>query len=349
MRKSIKKDNNNSNEYVENSDVTLVDWECPICNQMNNGRDIVCVLCGVPKINKKETSEEVTIKSKKRKDTSSKNKNSSYISNNITGNNLMLKNNSNYDGISSLSYVSSSKVVIEQVSKQKVLKIECKACSYINEGNIDYCQICGSRLDSQKILPSVKPIVCSICLFSNEPGSTLCSICSMPLRFCASTFDPDANKNDDSLLYSNNNGINNTYYDTSRPIHYPSIIDAPAPVSVPSGYDLRNPYNNLSSDSKYSINSSPPVVPPKDNMPLIDSDDDDDNLSPIAPTSPKLPSQSSSLNSLKGETYRIKLLFKSGQTHFYNELCQALSEEQWKVITYFILILFYYFINLILK
>jgi len=64
-----------------------------------------------------------------------------------------------------------------------------------------------------------------------------------------------------------------------------------------------------------------------------DDDDDDEDVSPITSTSPKMSSQSFSLNNLKGESYRIKLLFKSGQTQFYNELCKTINEEHWKVIT----------------
>ncbi|ORY23975.1 Vps36-domain-containing protein [Neocallimastix californiae] len=337
FRKSLKKDNNNINNNLGKSDVLLVDWECPICNQLNNGNDAVCVLCGVPKINEKEPTEEVETKIKKRRDTSSsKAINTSCISNKISGNNS-LYGASNNDKISTLSYTSSTKVV-DQITKPTVIKIECKACSYINEGDVNYCEICGSRLDSQKLHPEAKPIVCSICLFSNEPGSTVCSICAMPLKFCASSFDPNDNNIDNALLFSNDSSnINDNYYNSSQIVHYPSIIDVPSQLSVSAGFDARNPSSNLSYNNNSSYYSSIPPVPPKDNTPLSDynndDDDDDDDVSPVTSASPKISSQSSSLSNLKGESYRIKLLFKSGQTQFYNELCKTISEEHWKVIS----------------
>jgi len=174
-----------------------------------------------------------------------------------------------------------------------------------------------TRLEGQKPLPSpeAKPIICSICLFSNEPKATMCSICSMPLKYCASTFDNESNINN-----------SNSIFDTTKPVHYPSIIDSkpPLPISVPDGYDIVNPYSNISLGDK--SHSSTSNVPFKDSSPSLD-DYDSDGSSSVSTSS-----QTSSSNKLNEITYRVKLLFKSGQGQFYNELCKTIKEEQWKKI-----------------
>ncbi|ORX82011.1 hypothetical protein BCR32DRAFT_4904 [Anaeromyces robustus] len=277
VRQSKKKENNNNINNEVKSDVVTSSWECQICNQTNSGRDIVCVLCGVPKIEDK--GQEVVDNKPKKK--------------------------------------ASSKSRLEK-KVEKVVRIECPACTYINEGEVEFCKICMTRLEGQKPLPEVKPIVCSICLFSNEPTATICSICSMPLKYCASTFDSESN--------NNNNNNSNSIFDVTKPVHYPSIIDSkpPLPISVPDGYDVRNPYNIVSLDD-ISYSNSNSISNVANSSPSIDDYDSDSSAS----TSRS--SQTSSSYNLKEITYRVKLLFKSGQGQFYNELCKTIQEEHWKI------------------
>jgi len=290
--------------------VTLEDWECQICNQMNSGTDSVCVLCGVPKIDDKNSVDEIDIKPKKKKDATSKPpvySNSGYSRNAYNDN----------DNLSSFSFTSttSSKSKPLPTKPQQPLQFECPACTYINEGNVDCCKVCMTSLNGVKPLPPprTKPVVCSICLYSNEPNATVCSICAMPLKYCATNFDSESTKsNNNDLFFSSSN----TYFDSSSPVHYPDLAET-SNISVPNDYDLTNPYSNISMGD------------------ISKESDDDDNISdisPITPSSSVASSQVSSLANLKEDIIKIKLLFKSGQTAFYNELSKTLKEEGWKVI-----------------
>jgi len=324
VRKPKKKEN--ANDAVEGkTNVTLENWECQICNQVNSGSDTVCVLCGVPKVEEKTVTEDVESKPKKKKETTSTNsikQNNSYsgsVNNNY--------NNNNSNNLSSLSFTSLNtrkpptvptvpKPPPKSASPKDTLRIECPACTYINEGVVDCCKVCMTRLDGVKPLPPprTKPIVCSICLYSNEPSAKVCAICCMPLKYCASNFDAESNQNNNSsLLYS----PTHNYIDTSKPVHYPNLAET-SNISVPNDYDIVNPYSNISlADTSFSSKES------------LSDGDDNDSLSPESP----IPSRSSSqASSSKGETIRIKLLFKSGQAAFYNNLGKTLKEEQWKVV-----------------
>jgi len=326
VRKPKKKDNISSTVEGK-TNVTLEDWECQICNQVNSGADTVCVLCGVPKIEEKTTTEDVENKPKKKKDitpSNSINRSNNYsksVNNNI-------RNYNNNNNLSSLSYTSlnSNKPPVAPTPPPKDIKIECPACTYINEGEVGFCKVCMTKLDGVKPLPPerTKPIICSICLYSNEPNATICSICSMPLKYCASTLDDDYNQNNNnsSLFYS----PPQNYVDISKPVHYPNLAET-SNISVPDGYNIKNPYSNISlDDTTFSSRESLSDGNDDDD----DDDDDDDNIiSPISSPS-RTSSQGTSYNN-KEETIRVKLLFKSGQAAFYNNLCNSLKEEQWKV------------------
>jgi len=310
IRKSTKKEISNKND--KQSNVTLEDWECQICNQINSGSDTVCVLCGVPKIDDKSSIDESDIKPKKKKDTSLKPpvySTGGYSRSSFNNNN----NSNNNNNLSSLSFTSTSSN--KSLPKpEKPLQFECPACTFINEGNVDCCKVCMTRLDGVKPLPPprTKPIVCSICLYSNEPNATVCSICAMPLKYCASNFESSSNKTkNNDLLFSSSN----SYFDSSSPVHYPDLAET-SNISVPNGYDFTNPYSNINMGDASK-----------------ESDDDDNisDISPVTPSSSVASSQMSSINNLKEETIKIKLLFKSGQSLFYNELSKTLTEEQWKI------------------
>jgi hypothetical protein len=135
----------------------------------------------------------------------------------------------------------------------------------------------------------------------------------MPLKYCATNFDSESTKsNNNDLFFSSSN----TYFDSSSPVHYPDLAET-SNISVPNDYDLTNPYSNISMGD------------------ISKESDDDDNISdisPITPSSSVASSQVSSLANLKEDIIKIKLLFKSGQTAFYNELSKTLKEEGWKVI-----------------
>ncbi|OUM69267.1 hypothetical protein PIROE2DRAFT_2761 [Piromyces sp. E2] len=311
IRKPKKREINNNNSNNQ-PNVALEDWECQICNQMNSGADTVCVLCGVPKIDDKSSVDEGDVKPKKRKDTSSKPP--------IYSRNSYSKNSYNHnDNLSSLSYTSNSsnKPLPVKPEKAQILQFECPACTYINEGNVDCCKVCMTRLDGIKPLPPprTKPVVCSICLYSNEPNATVCSICAMPLKYCASKFNSESTN---TATTTNNNDLfsfSNNYFDSSSPVHYPNLTET-SNISVPNGYDLTNPYSNISMG---------------DTSKESDDDDNISDISPITPSSSVASSYMSSLNNLKEDTVKIKLLFKSGLSAFYNELAATLKEEQWKI------------------
>jgi len=326
IRKPKKKENV-SGVVEGKTDVILENWECQICNQVNNGSDTVCALCGVPKVEEKTVTEDVESKPKKKKETTSTSNiklTSSYSGS--VNNNYNNNNNNNNNNLSSLSFTSLNtskpptvpKPPPKNVSPKDNIRIECPACTYINEGMVECCKVCMTRLDGIKPLPPprTKPIVCSICLYSNEPSAKICSICCMPLKFCASNFDADSNQNNNSsLLYS----PTNNFIDTSKPVHYPNLAET-SNISVPNDYDIVNPYSNISlADTSFSSKES------------LSDGDDNDSLSPESPIPSRTSSQASSS---KGETIRIKLLFKSGQTAFYNNLSKTLKEEQWKVSIY---------------
>ncbi|ORX42448.1 hypothetical protein BCR36DRAFT_587157 [Piromyces finnis] len=306
INKSKKKDESSNDNNKEN--VSLEEWECQICNQMNNGADTVCVLCGVPKIEDKGSVDEIDNKPKKKNDAYSKppvSSTSGYVKNDYNkNNNLSL----------SFSPISLNKSLPEK--PKEILKYECPACTFINEGNNDQCKVCMTRLDGVKPLPPprTKPIICSICFYSNEPDATVCSICSMPLKYCASSFDSEFsntnNNNNNNLLFPSSN----SYINSASSIHYPTLAET-SNISIPNGYDVINPYSNISMDDTSK-----------------ETDDDDNDDDDFENTTPVTPSQVSSLNNLKQDTIKVKLLFKSGQTAFYSDLSTTLKEEQWKKV-----------------
>lgn len=276
------------------------DWECQVCSQTNKGSVRECILCGVPRevmedSESSDSSEEEIDIGRLRRDIESRRTSSFY------------PNNNNYSTFNNPTQFTTTPTSV---------KVTCSACGYVNDGPVEYCKVCMTKINnsSAQVPPPEQKITCLICMYPNEPTQTMCTICGTILPTSQPTYQ------------SRRNG----YYG------YSNFTSATSPTNNKAWPE--NPYENLmnglppthvNTDTKTTMNekmTSPSNVNTNKELPQSPT-----SLQSPHSSTTSVTSNSSTKNNNITPTNKVKLLFKSGQSQFYHELCVTLREELWKI------------------